>query len=112
MAVWALVISILTLIVAILVNVAMACFWSGKITAILDSVREQFATFRQMTNHNFDRVERKQDNINSFVERITIVEQSAKSCHHRQDELCIRLSELERKVNNAKNYNTLDSRNK
>ena len=45
-----------------------------------------------------DRLEAKQDKHNGLIERMVIVEQSTKSAHHRLDEDCKKLDELEKEA--------------
>ena len=45
-----------------------------------------------------DRLEAKQDKHNGLIERMVIVEQSTKSAHHRLDEECKKLDELEKEA--------------
>lgn len=45
-----------------------------------------------------DRLEKKQDKHNGLIERMVVVEQSTKSAHHRIDEECEKLDELEREA--------------
>ena len=45
-----------------------------------------------------DRLEKKQDKHNGLIERMVIVEQSTKSAHHRLDEECKKLDELEKEA--------------
>jgi hypothetical protein len=42
----------------------------------------------KMTNFRLEQLEKKVEKHNSLVERMVAVEQSAKSAHHRIDELC------------------------
>jgi len=45
-----------------------------------------------------DRLEKKQDKHNGLIERMVVVEQSTKSAHHRIDEECEKLDELEKEA--------------
>lgn len=58
------------------VNVALVGRWSGKTSAQITAIQ-----------HDIKRLEVKQDKSNNLKERMAVVEQSAKSAHHRIDEL-------------------------
>lgn len=43
------------------------------------------SSFRKHINYRLDKLEEKQDKHNKLIERMTVVEQSVKSAHHRID---------------------------
>jgi uncharacterized membrane protein YqgA involved in biofilm formation len=47
----------------------------------------QMISFKKYINYRLDKIEEKQDRHNNLIERMTIVEQSVKSAHHRIDGL-------------------------
>jgi hypothetical protein len=66
-----------TVVVALL---AFAGTLLGSVAGIIASSK--------MTNFRLEQLEKKVEKHNSLVERMVAVEQSAKSAHHRIDELC------------------------
>ena len=47
----------------------------------------QMISSKKYINYRLDKIEEKQDRHNNLIERMTIVEQSVKSAHHRIDGL-------------------------
>jgi hypothetical protein len=81
------IISIITLIITIVINAGAGFYWAGKISAHSQRVEDVVRIYQSKNDENFRRLEAKQDKHNNVIERVTIVEQSVKSAHHREDNL-------------------------
>lgn len=113
-------IALVALGITILSNVISIVMYSSKQTTALEVLKISFEDFKKGMEKNFEdfkaemkekiresrhhtdehikRLEEKQDKHNSVIERMAIVEQSVKSAHHRNDDVIIRLQNLERKI--------------
>ena len=90
----------------ILTNLLMLAFFAGIYVCTIkfygksiDDLKEYFSEKIEDIKTNFkehlNRVEEKQDKHNNLIERVTLVESSTKSAHHREDELSKRVSRIE-----------------
>ena len=52
-----------------------------------DEITQQLKEQSNMTIYRLDLLEKKQDKHNNLIERMTVVEQSTKSAHHRIDHI-------------------------
>lgn len=64
------------IIILLVVNLISIGIWVGGVSS-----------FKRHINYRLDRLEDKQDKHNQLIERMTKVEESTKSAHHRIDEL-------------------------
>lgn len=97
-------IAVLISVVTIVINVGAGFYWAGKISTHTQRVEDVVRIYQCKNDENFRRLEAKQDKHNNVIERVTIVEQSVKSAHHREDEIIKRLERIE----DEKNNHTLD----
>ena len=58
--------------ILLVVNLVSIGIWVGSISS-----------FKKHINYRLDKLEEKQDKHNNLIERMTVVEQSTKSAHHR-----------------------------
>jgi len=73
--------------IVLVVNLISIGIWVGSISS-----------FKKHINYRLDKLEAKQDKHNNLIERMTVVEQSTKSAHHRIDDMKTELkNELENK---------------
>ena len=91
-------ISLIALVMSLVINIGAIFFWSGRLSAIIDDIKEDLKRLEEKQREDFKRLEAKQDKHNNLVERMAIVEQANKSSHHRQDEFNERLNIIERKL--------------
>lgn len=116
---WGLIIASIALSVTVIGNIVAIAYFSGKQAATLKALSDSVLEFKGNISKYFDdfkndidnkidknqkhtedhikRLEEKQDKHNNVIERVTIVEQSTKSSHHRQDEMTKRIERIERK---------------
>lgn len=91
-------ISAAALLVTVIVNIVAITKFATTQKVSLDAMKESFKEFKDSINKQIDqnqkhteehikRLEEKQDKHNNLIERMAIVEQSAKSAHHRIDEM-------------------------
>ncbi len=62
-------------------------FANKEMASDIKGLKEAIVEFKQSVKADIDRLEKKQDKYNNLQERTAIVEQSAKSAHHRMDEI-------------------------
>lgn len=62
--------------ILLVVNLVSIGIWVGSISS-----------FKKHINYRLDKLEEKQDKHNNLIERMTVVEQSTKSAHHRIDHI-------------------------
>lgn len=90
-------ISATALLVTVIVNIVAITKFATTQKVSLDAMKESFRDFKESINKQIEqnqyhteehikRLEEKQDKHNNLIERMAIVEQSAKSAHHRIDE--------------------------
>ncbi len=91
-------ISAIALLITVIANIVAITKFATTQKVSLDAMKESFKEFKEGINHQIDqnmkhteehikRLEEKQDKHNNLIERMAIVEQSAKSAHHRLDEM-------------------------
>lgn len=62
--------------ILLVINLVSIGIWVGSISS-----------FKKHINYRLDKLEEKQDKHNNLIERMTVVEQSTKSAHHRIDHI-------------------------
>jgi len=70
----------------VVVQVLLGGIFIGRLTAAINSIKDNIKELKGHIKDDMTRLETKQDKHNGLIERMTIVEQSSKSAHHRIDD--------------------------
>lgn len=75
------------IVVQLVVYIASVAAMWGKFSTRLGNLEKSLEDFKKDVKDDMSRLEAKQDKHNNLIGRMFIVEESAKSAHHRIDEL-------------------------
>lgn len=64
----------------------MGAVFLSKLNTAVEVLKTSISDFKDSSNDKIDRLDKKQDKYNNFLERLIKCEQSTSSAHHRIDE--------------------------